>query len=88
VISTLLFGVWNRPNPIPHSVIRSAISTIVGCSGSKASEASPAARVARPRPPNRPGSWRSASRPAIGATMATASGPERVNDNETAGVVN
>ena len=42
-IIVLLFGVWNRPKPIPQSINRQAMSILVGCPGNKANRRSPVA---------------------------------------------
>ena len=57
-IIVLLFGVWNRPKPIPQSINRQAMSISVGCPGNKANRRSPVAYTTIPIPPNN----RSASR--------------------------
>lgn len=51
-IIVLLFGVWNRPKPIPQSINRQAMSISVGCPGNKANRRSPVAYTTIPIPPN------------------------------------
>lgn len=49
-----LLGDWNKPNPMPHSAMRQAMSRSPGCAGSAASSASPQASRPSPMPPSSP----------------------------------
>ena len=73
MIVTLL-GVWNNPNPAPHTAILQIIWLFSGRGGSSTSRNNPNANTAIPTPPSSPGWIFSTSLPANGAATIVAKG--------------
>lgn len=73
-IIVLLFGVWNNPNPAPHSIKRSMILISDDSAVRLESEKSPTANRAIPTLPKIPGWMRSTRYPANGAVTSVANG--------------
>jgi hypothetical protein len=54
-ISAFRLGDWNRPNPAPHTTMRSTMAPTDASTGNVASAAIPPLSNTRPMPPSKPG---------------------------------
>ena len=70
----LLFGVWNNPNPMPHTTSRQIMLMSEDSGVSIDKEKSPAAKITMPILPSIPGWIRSTKYPAVGAVIKVAIG--------------
>ena len=71
---TMLFGVWNIPNPIPHTAMRHAIFHSEMLAGARSKSNTPTAYTPIPQAAVAPALWRSTNRAARGETIIVASG--------------